>query len=706
MKKVVVFGFLLASFAFAQRQSIVVLPSVDLDSKLTPKQKELLVDEVRTIASKLPSASFFLMKQDEVNEQLGDEAVSTACEEGTCVGNLIKKLSANFGARCDVSSVDGKLYLKFELYGTLRGQSEPQTVDQFNEPVKNFAEMQALIRKKVPAIFDIIVKSKSPQETCESAGNAWINGACVTSTQIAKESCESEGKTWIGGACKSREQIACEASGKKWVGEECKTAEQIACENKGDVWVNGVCRSQVAVPIPAPTAPAAGGDYVSAQIVTEPAGASLSLNGAPYPGCLKTPCPISLYRENRVNLSVALSEHETADTTVTITIPGQLVTIKLKPKTYYVNFSSEPSGASLALEDDQTSYKCETPCNVSLKKGRVKVSAGSDAYYDRKDTTISVTGESGQRINLKLSPNFGTVDIKGASDYGWNLSVGDKHIPINNIRLFSGSYNAKLTHDDYEDIDLSVEIKKNEHKVFDISDKVVHKFGFLDIEPAYSEGIGKDESWVLSIGGEHSSFGEVKLLHGDYVLKLTHSCYEDIAAEVKVGRGEKINFDMPGKLALKQSTLVLRSKRKVRNLSKPVIVNGRKVGETPFEGSVPLCSEIKIGKDEEVVHVKLEHNKPVEYVHRETTTKSHVLGAVIDAVGAGLLFFSYKAFEDRDRDYDYYASITQQPNGQKLPPYYYDEAWKNVKSSHSMGNTSLIIGSAILALGIGVHIWF
>ncbi len=40
---------LLASFAFAQRQSVAVLPSLATsDTKLTPKQKELLMEEVRT----------------------------------------------------------------------------------------------------------------------------------------------------------------------------------------------------------------------------------------------------------------------------------------------------------------------------------------------------------------------------------------------------------------------------------------------------------------------------------------------------------------------------------------------------------------------------------------------------------------------------------------------------------------------------------
>jgi len=254
MKKIIVLYLLLATFAFAQKQSVVVLPSLDLDSKLTPKQKELLMEEVRTIATKLPQTDFFLMKQDEVNERLGDEAVANACAEGTCVGNLIKRLQATFGARCEVSADGKQLYLRFELYGTLKGDNVARTVDQFNEPVKNFAEMQAMIKKKVPAIFEKI--TKSPQENCENDGNIWENGACVTIAQMAKAACEAEKKIWRNSECKSKEQIICEATkGKEWQNGECKTTVQIACEAGGKVWVNGVCKSS------APESPKAGNTF-------------------------------------------------------------------------------------------------------------------------------------------------------------------------------------------------------------------------------------------------------------------------------------------------------------------------------------------------------------------------------------------------------------------------------------------------------------
>jgi len=679
-----------------------------------------------------------LMKQDEVNEQLGDSATVSACEGGSCVGALVKQLQANFGARSDISVEGGQLYIKFELYGTLKGQSEPQTIDQFNEKVKDFYEMIDIIKKKVPAIFEKI--KKSPQENCIAEKKMWVNNTCITSEQMKLDACEAEGKIWAEDGCKSQSQRVCEATkGKEWHGEECKTKEQADCEKKGNVWENGVCKLKAqaacensgnlwmngackaptvtpapvapAAKVPSTPAPVAPSSY-QARVVTEPAGASVSMNGTEE--CLTTPCNISSYQSN-VRLSAALSDYETADTTVAITRPNQIITIKLKPKGYYVSFAGEPSGASLTLtlEGEQYPQTCTTPCYRSFKKGRVKVSASSDAYYERKDTSIFVTGVSSQRIDLKLNPNFGILNIKGAD--GWNLKIGDKLTPINNIRLLPGAYNAKLTHSDYEDIPFSVEMKKGEHKVFDISDKKLDKYGYLDIDPVYSEDIGRGDSWYLTVGNEAFSLGysnHIKLLHGEHQIRLTHRCYEDITAEAEIGRNENTYFDMSDKLALKQGTLILRSKRKVRNLTKPVFVNGKQVGETPFEGSVPLCSEIKIGKEgkQEGVYVNLEQNKPVEYIQRETTTGSHVLGAVLDAAGAGLIGLSFYYFNQRDKAYDSYADMKPPPldDGQKPSEYrsMYDSKWEEVGKNRSKGNMFLIAGGAVLAVGIGVHIWF
>jgi hypothetical protein len=43
-------------------------------------------------------------------------------------------------------------------------------------------------------------------------------------------------------------------------------------------------------------------------------------------------------------------------------------------------------------------------------------------------------------------------------------------------------------------------------------------------------------------------------------------------------------------------------------------VNGKHAGETPFSGSVPICSEVKVGREK--AHVELKHKQTVKYIYK------------------------------------------------------------------------------------------
>jgi len=166
VKRALIFCLLAAALAVAQRQSVVVLPTIaDSEVKLSPKELEILTEKVRSIIPQiLPLKDFNLLKQDAVLERLGAEGLFAACKEGSCVGDLVSRVQADFGARCEVISVKEQLYLKFELYGTLRGEKDAGTIDLFNDPVKDFNEMLALLDKKAPVAFKRIVTEAAPPD--------------------------------------------------------------------------------------------------------------------------------------------------------------------------------------------------------------------------------------------------------------------------------------------------------------------------------------------------------------------------------------------------------------------------------------------------------------------------------------------------------------------------------------------------------------
>ena len=306
MKKIVVFCLFAAALAMAQaqKQRVAVLPAMaDPETKLTEKELDVLTDRVRNAATNilLPGGEFILLKQDFVKDQLGDANYFQACKEGTCIGSLMEKVQANFGARVEIFSMAKKLWLKFELYGTLIGDTEAGTIDIIpGEEVKDFEAMMALLDKKVPDAFKKIL----PPIPTASA--------------------------------------------------------------------------------PVVQAPVAGGNYV-AQIVTEPAGATINLNGVPYAKCAKTPCTISLY-ENRVRLSAMLNDYETLDSNIIITQPNELIFVKLISRSRRI--SGDDGKWKLSIGDK--SY----PLNdIRLSPGTYEAKLSNDCYDDMVVSMDIKTGE-------------------------------------------------------------------------------------------------------------------------------------------------------------------------------------------------------------------------------------------------------------------------------------------------------------------------
>ncbi|MCL1967018.1 MAG: hypothetical protein FWF67_03980 [Fibromonadales bacterium] len=715
MKKAIVLCLLLVSFAMSQKYVTVVLPTLALDpetrAKLTPQQLDIITEDVRDIVAK-HNTHFNLMKQDEVKNKLGDEAFVEGCKEGSCVGDFVSKVEADLGARCDVYTANGQMYMKFELYGTLKGDSIARTINQFsNEEVKSFAEVRARIKAKVPAIIEEV--TKTPQQICDAKGKGWmlVGGVCKSLTEIAREKCDAKGKEWtlVEGECKSLDQIACESTkGRQWVEDEkaCKTPQQI-CEGIGNVWLNGVCKAPTfAAPVPLPQQAAAGaaaGGFF-ANITTIPSGATLKLNGQPYPSCPKTPCSISTY-DKTIRIAAILGEYKIADTTFTIMQPGQLVTIKLEPDDYTVYFESDPSGVLLSFNGEANRQCPRTPCRAELKKGSVKVTATPTSnLYEAKDTTIHVLPNDKQQVKLNLSGKYGTLAVKTKGD-GWSLTVDGTAYSISGTKLLPGHHKAKLTHELYEDIDFNVEIKKGVNTVFDASDKLVHRFGYLKIKP-------DDYNWVASIDGRsYNSRSLAPLLPGVYQAKLTDECYEDIDFEAEIKRGENSVIDVSEKMKPKTASLGLYVKYKGREQKEPVFIDGKEAGRTPFKELVPACSDFsvaEVGNDKVKVDLGNLKNGGVEYTYNLPTLKSTLLSVALGTVGVVLLYNAYSYNSDQKAKVNDYMNEYNRLNSPYLLEY--DNLRKNATDANDKiaGKTNLylITGGAFVVSAVGVYLWF
>jgi len=190
---------------------------------------------------------------------------------------------------------------------------------------------------------------------------------------------------------------------------------------------------------------------------------------------------------------------------------------------------------------------------------------------DAKDVfgLLAIIDESAPILFKKFDKRFYSVKLS-TDPTGADLSFdGDSQsscITPCKIELPEGNVHITADLEDYETADTTVSIKQNNQS---INIKLKPNFGILEIKPAYSGDIGKDEQWSLTLNGQPFYSLENKLPADKYKGELSHRCYEDISFNIGVSKGKRQVFDMAKQVKLKKGD----------------------------RGSVPLCAEVEDGDD-------------------------------------------------------------------------------------------------------------
>lgn len=210
-------------------------------------------------------------------------------------------------------------------------------------------------------------------------------------------------------------------------------------------------------------------------------------------------------------------------------------------KSYIVSVNSNPAGAVFSVDGRPDGSCNKTPCDITLSAGSHRFSFGLKMYFD-KDTIFEVT-QSGQKLAVKLNPNFGELTLK----------------------------------------------------------------------PQLQSGVGSASDLGFEIDGNKDSGEKFRLAPGRYGVTISHGCYETARFNVNINSGSDLVFDKP--LVAKTGGLDLRVLENGRPKALPVFVNGNRMGVTPFLETIPVCSKITVGDDQEQVSVKLKANETVTYKH-------------------------------------------------------------------------------------------
>ena len=231
------------------------------------------------------------------------------------------------------------------------------------------------------------------------------------------------------------------------------------------------------------------------------------------------------------------------------------------------------------------------------------VAGGISGLQSSADYVLDDEKRQRHLVNLSTEPEGATLSFNGEPIAGCAKTPCRVEVTEGGIRII-----AVL--EQYERADTTILIKRNNQ----INIKLKPNFGVFEVKPAYSEGIGKNENWNLAINGKAASSWENRLSPGKYNVKLSHRCYEDISFDAGINKDKREVFEMGSHVKPKLGGLVLSAEKDDKPVSEPVFVDGKQVGETPFSGSVHVCSDIKVG--EEKVAVKLEYKQTVRHVHK------------------------------------------------------------------------------------------
>jgi len=168
MRKVLILCLLSFCFAFAARQSLVVLPCI---GGFDANGLERLRDKVEEVTrNTLPQSDYRLIPYKDVREEIGDETLFDACEEGgVCFGKLAGQANADYGSWCMVNKYEGKWLLKYQLYSVAEKDILfTKEYDSYNP--KNLSDLVDIIKREVPValsdkLLGIKTEVKPPPKT-------------------------------------------------------------------------------------------------------------------------------------------------------------------------------------------------------------------------------------------------------------------------------------------------------------------------------------------------------------------------------------------------------------------------------------------------------------------------------------------------------------------------------------------------------------
>ena len=207
-------------------------------------------------------------------------------------------------------------------------------------------------------------------------------------------------------------------------------------------------------------------------------------------------------------------------------------------------------------------------------------------------------------VHVKSSPTGAMFSTDGRVNAYCNKTPCD-------ITLTAGNHRLSFSMDMYLDKDEAVEVKSNGQKVFA---ELVPNFGELTIAPVFEGGMGELNESEILIDGRKVQGATLRLSVGSHKVQIKHRCYEHMSFDIALKNGSKIRFDQAMQAILGGLEMEALIEDKPKAL--PVYVNGRKLGETPFLETIPVCAKVQVGNEKTDIPLKLKAGETVKFTYK------------------------------------------------------------------------------------------
>ena len=149
---------------------------------------------------------------------------------------------------------------------------------------------------------------------------------------------------------------------------------------------------------------------------------------------------------------------------------------------------------------------------------------------------------------------------------------------------------------------------------------VVNPIAYFNIAPKFAAGVGNENDLLVLIDDKPKNdsvvykMGKIAVVPGKHAVQFQHPCYDPVRFEVTLGDGQTAQFDYELKVA--KGNLSLKAEKSGVAQTLPVFVNGALVGNTPYQGDVPVCARVQIGGQKQDLPLALKSGQKLEYTHQ------------------------------------------------------------------------------------------